>query len=321
MSTRTGAATCVSDHRPHSRPCPNGPPSVSVAATSALADSDRGTLRELLRVAVPLVISSGSFSLMNVADRIFFTWLSPEALASSLPSGMVYWLIISLPMGIAVYTNTFIAQYDGAGRKDRVAASIWQGVFLAIVAGVALLAFEPLADPIFRLMGHPAAVQRYEREYFSILVWGAGPMLLAAVLSSFFSGRGQTRVVMWVNMFVALVNIVLNSLLVFGLGPFPALGVRGAAIGTVLAQATAAVMFAIMMFRICAREGYPLREQSGFDLSLVRRMLWFGLPNGVQFVVDVAGFVVFIAIVGHLVRRNWPRRRWPSISTHWRSFR
>ncbi len=125
-------------------------------------------------------------------------------------------------------------------------------------------------------------------------------MLLAAVLSSFFSGRGQTRVVMWVNLFVAGVNIALNAVLIFGRGPFPAMGVRGAALGTVVAQSTAAVLFAWIMIQTCREEHYPLREGRRFDMALLKRMLWFGLPNGVQFVLDVAGFVVFIALVGNL---------------------
>src|SRR5690349_12741127 len=96
-------------------------PSVSVAARDS-------TLRELLRVAVPLIISSGSQSLMHVIDRIFLTHSSVDAVAASLPSGVLYWAILSLPFGTAVYTNTFVAQYTGANRPDRVTAALWQGV-------------------------------------------------------------------------------------------------------------------------------------------------------------------------------------------------
>src|SRR5215218_5553285 len=88
---------------------------------------DAGTVWELLRVALPLIISSGSLSLMHVVDRMMLTWFDVNALAASMPAGMFHWTALGFPLGVAVYTNTFIAQYQGSGRKERVAASLWQG--------------------------------------------------------------------------------------------------------------------------------------------------------------------------------------------------
>ncbi|GIT30018.1 MAG: hypothetical protein Ct9H300mP1_20640 [Planctomycetaceae bacterium] len=63
---------------------------------------------------------------MYVVDRIFLTWHSPEALAAAMPASMVHWTLLSVPFGVAMYTNTFVSQYDGAHRPDRIAASLWQ---------------------------------------------------------------------------------------------------------------------------------------------------------------------------------------------------
>ncbi|MBX3439178.1 MAG: MATE family efflux transporter [Planctomycetaceae bacterium] len=264
-----------------------------------------GSVRELLEVAVPLIISSGSVSLMHVVDRVYLTWWSLDALAAALPAGLAFWAAISLPMGIAVYTNTFVAQYAGAGRKERLVASVWQGTYFAILAGLLMLGLNPLAARLFSWMGHEPAVQAYEIEYFSVMLWGAVPMLLAAVLSSYFSGRGRTRIVMAVNLFVALVNLVLDYILIFGIeGWVTPKGVWGAAFATVVAQATAAAIFAWLVFKSCHEESVPMWTLRRFDRELVGRMLWYGMPNGVQFVVDVSGFVVFIALVGHLGKRE-----------------
>ena len=118
-----------------------------------------GSLRELLAVAMPLVISSGSVTLMYVVDRIFLTWHSSEALAAAMPASMVHWSLLSIPFGVAMYTNTFVSQYDGAQRPDRIAASLWQAIYLAVVAGFLLALFTPLAGPIFEWGNHDPEVQ------------------------------------------------------------------------------------------------------------------------------------------------------------------
>ncbi|MGE3999549.1 MAG: MATE family efflux transporter [Planctomycetaceae bacterium] len=265
----------------------------------------RGSVRELLEVAVPLIISSGSVSLMHVVDRIYLTWWSLDALAAALPSGLCFWAAISLPMGIAVYTNTFVAQYNGAGRQGRLVACVWQGTYLALLTGLLMLGLLPFTAELFAWMGHEPAVQAYEVQYFSVMLYGAAPMILAAVLSSFFSGRGRTRIVMGVNLFVALVNVVLDYIMIFGVeGLIPPGGVRGAAAATVIAQAAAAAIFAWLVVKACREDGYPLWEHWRFDRELTGRMLWYGLPNGFQFVVDISGFVVFIALVGHLGKQE-----------------
>mgnify|MGYP003927364789 FL=1 len=82
-------------------------------------------MRELLQVAVPLILSSGSISLMHVVDRIFLTWYSPDALAAALPAGIMNWTLLALPVGLASYVNTFVAQYDGAGKRERVSQALW----------------------------------------------------------------------------------------------------------------------------------------------------------------------------------------------------
>jgi multidrug resistance protein, MATE family len=272
---------------------------------SVVSSPRRGSARELLEIALPLVISAGSLSLMHVVDRIYLTWWSTDALAASLPAGILFWTAISLPMGIALYTNTFVAQYDGAGRKDRVVASLWQGIGLAVLAGIVLLGLLPFTEGLFALMGHEPQVQAYEVEYFSIMLWGAGATILAAVLSSFFAGRGQTRVVMYVNGFVALVNVGLDYALIFGIdGLLPAMGVRGAALATVFAQYASVGLFTVLLIRECRASGYPLWEQRRFDRELSGRMLWYGMPHGIQFVVDVAGFAIFIALVGTIGSRE-----------------
>src|SRR5690606_36186406 len=152
----------------------------------------------LLHVAVPLIFSSGSVSLMHVIDRVFLTWDSTDALSASLPAGMVFWTLLSLGIGTAAYVNTFVAQYVGAGRDDRLGDALWQGIYFALGFFVLMLDCSTLSSTSFGWVGHSTEVQRVEIEYFAILVLGGLPTLVATALSCYYSGRSKTIVIMWV---------------------------------------------------------------------------------------------------------------------------
>ena len=205
--------------------------------------SKPGSCSELLRIAVPLVISSGTLSLMQVLDRMFLMWYSTDALAAAMPSGLLHWSLMSIAIGTAGYVNTFVAQYEGAGRPDRVAGAMWQGIYFCIFASAIMLFFLPCTEGIFRLVGHEKAVQDLECTYFRILCVGTAPFLFSAVLSCFYSGRGRTMTIMWVNLAATVINAALNYWLVFGGWGVPAMGIAGAGWATVIASCLGVAAF------------------------------------------------------------------------------
>ena len=185
---------------------------------------------EVLRLSVPLILSSGALSIQHFVDRMFLTWHSPEAIAAVTPAGMLSFSTMCLFIGTAVYVNTFVAQYYGARRYDRIGHALWQGIYVAVIGGVAHLFLIPFAGYIFSVVGHDDLVQHYEVLYFRILCLGAAPVIASSALSGFFSGRGETLPVMWVNVLATAVNLIMDYLLIFGNAGFPELGVAGAAL-------------------------------------------------------------------------------------------
>lgn len=259
-----------------------------------------GSFRELWQVALPLVLSSGSLSLTHVVDRVLLTWYSTEALAAATPAAIMHWTLISVLFGTGTYVNTFVAQYEGANRQDRVAAAVWQGVYLSLIGGVGILLFVPLAGPLFALIGHQPTVQTLEADYFQILCAGTLPIVLTTVLSCFYSGRGRTVVVLWVNLVVAAVNIGLDYCLIFGHGPFPQWGIRGAGVATVSAYCVGVLCFAVSISSLPESRRYSLWRHRRFNRELFGRLLRYGLPNGMQVFGELSAFALFIAFVGKL---------------------
>jgi MATE family multidrug resistance protein len=253
-----------------------------------------------LVIALPMIASSSSQTVAVVINRQFLTKYSEEALAAVLPAGMLAWTLVSIVYGTCQYANTFVAQFDGAKEPDRVAASVWQAAYLSVIGGAVLMLAGFLAEPIFRLVGHDPSVIPHEVEFFRVLAFGSIPPILAVSLSCFFSGRGRTAVLMWVNLAAALTNIVFDYFLIFGNGPFPELGIRGAAIATVLGSVVAVLLYAMLFFRRSMREQYGTWRNRGLDLELCRRFVKFGLPAGLHLFADVASFAAFMLLVGRL---------------------
>lgn len=261
----------------------------------------RGGYRELVRVAIPLILSTASFTVMHFMDRIMLTRYSDTTAAAATAAGVLSFGLMSFFMGVAGYTNTFIAQYYGATDRKMCAVSLWQGMyFVAIVSILFPLVFKPLGMIMLSWSGHEPAVLEAERIYFGILVAGVVFPLLNSVLGSFFSGRGDTWTVMWVNCVAALLNVVLNYCLIFGKGGLPEMGISGAAIATLSASCSSNIIYIFLIFRKPWCRLYGVSRYTAFRLSSFMQLLRYGGPSGISFGLDIMAFSFFILLIGRL---------------------
>ena len=125
-------------------------------------------------------------------------------------------------------------------------------------------------------------------------------MLIAAALSSFYSGRGKTWVIMLVDAGVTVVNLVLDFLWIFGYAGFPEMGIAGAGWATTVSLWLKVVILLLLVLQREHRENLQMWSGMRFDRPLFRRLIYFGGPSGVQMLLDVTGFTVFVVLVGHL---------------------
>lgn len=256
--------------------------------------------RQVLAISLPLVASMSSQTVMQFVDRLFLANYSVEAIAAAVPGGMLSFMFSSVFLGVSGYVNTFVAQYTGAGSPDRVGASLWQGIYFCFFSGLILAGLSMLAGPIFELSGHAPEVRPLEAIYFQILTAGAVFNLLTWCLGTFYLGRGLTKVVMIVNFIGAGLNIPLDYALINGWWIFPQWGIAGAGVATVASQAVMVVLYALVIFRPANDRAFAVWRSRAYDGELMRRLLRFGLPNGVQFFVQIAAFAFFFLIIGRL---------------------
>ena len=259
-----------------------------------------GGYRETLRVAWPLIISMGSFTLMQFTDRLFLAWHSAVSIQAALPAGILSFTMVSGFMALAGYANTFVAQYHGAGETGWCSRATAQGILLALASWPLTLALIPIGLWLLRVSGHAPAVLEEERAYFTILMLGCVSAPLTAALGGFFSGRGDTFTTMITNVIGNLLNIALDYAMIFGHWGFPAMGIRGAAWATVIAGFVSPALLFILFFSRRFNSTFQTRREFRYDPALMRRLIRFGLPAAAHLVLDVGAFTLFVLLTGRL---------------------
>ncbi len=275
---------------------------LSETPTDATPAHPRGGSRELLKLAIPLILANSFTTIQFTVDRAFLSQYDPDAMGASMPAALVFWLFQSMIFGTASYTSTFVAQYTGANRPERVGPAVWQGIYFALVSGVAFFLLWFAAPYMFdrNLTNHSAKQSILELDYFRSLCGAALPMGIVAAISGFFSGRGDSWTVMIVNAVGTIVNIGLDYLLIFGNFDFPAMGIVGAGYATVLGSWASAGFALWVFFRPKYREQFATVRGWRLEGDLMRRLLKYGLPSGMQWSLEAISFTLFTIFVGRL---------------------
>ncbi len=255
---------------------------------------------EVLKIAFPLILSTGSHTVQMFVDRMFLSWYDTNAMSGSMFAGMMSFTIFSLFLGTTSYANTFVAQYDGSQQYRRIGAAVWQGIYFALLAGAVMYAISFASGFFVELAGHSPQVRNFENIYFKIITRWSIFALLATALSSFYTGRGKTWTVMLVNIVATAVNILLDYAMIFGKWGLPGMGVAGAAWATILSAIFSVVIFAVLICRKEYRIKYATLCGWFFDGKLFKRLMRFGLPSGIHFHLDMLGFTIFLTFIGRM---------------------
>ncbi len=259
-----------------------------------------GGYREVLAIAIPLILSTGAWSLLLFVDRMFLSWYSSAAIAAAMPAGMSSFAMLCLFIGTSAYVNTFVAQYYGAREEANIGVIVWQGIYFSALSIVIIIPAYFFAEYYFASIGHTQVVQELEIVYFKVLMFSAVFVVLNNTLSSLFSGLGKTLIVMWVSVLITVINIVLDYVLIFGRLGFPVMGIRGAAIATNIAIICGSMVLLMLVFQKKYRQRFHLGHVWRFDKKIFKRLIYYGLPNGLRLFIDMSSFTAFLMFIGIL---------------------
>lgn len=251
----------------------------------------------VILLAIPMVLEMAMESVFAVVDVFFVSRLGADAVATvGLTESlmiMIYTLAMGLGIGATAMVSRRIGERDPDGAARAAMQAIWLGVLLAVAFGVIGVVFAP---QLLRLMGAEEGVLRTGTTFTRVMLGGNISVLMLFLINAIFRGAGDAAIAMRTLWLANLINMTLGPCLIFGLGPFPELGVTGAAIATTTGRATGALYALSRMLRPGARI-HLATSHLQFDPTVMWRLIKLSASGTFQIFIGSASWVLLIRIV------------------------
>src|SRR6266550_4083155 len=253
--------------------------------------------RAILLLAIPMVLEMAMESIFAVTDVFFVGRLGPDAVAAVGLTESMLTLVYALAMGLGIGTTAVVARRIGEKDREGAANAAVQSVFLGIGGAVLLgglgVAFAP---HLLGLMGASPAVLRIGSGYTRVMLGGEATIVVLFVVNAVFRGAGDAAISMRVLWLANAINIVLGPCFIFGLGPFPELGVTGAAVATTIGRASGAVYAISRLLRPGSRIAVG-RRHLRVDVPVMRTVGRLSGSGAFQSIVGMASWIGLVRIV------------------------
>lgn len=241
-----------------------------------------------------------SQTIMWTVDSAMVGHVGKTELAAVGLGGLMVFTLYSFLIGLSYSINTYVSQSFGARNYHRCARYLWQGLYLALASGAFILLIRQFNPWTIDVLGPDPAVRPLCLTYADIRMLSGPFFIIHYYYSNFFRGIGNTRTPMKVAIFANLTNIVIDYFLIFGNGPFPALGVEGAAWATFIANLLSAGILCAVSLSRPYRTRFETHRHWRFRFGDVRKLLQLGTPIGLHYLLDIGSFLVFSAYVGRM---------------------
>jgi MATE family multidrug resistance protein len=211
--------------------------------------------------------------------------------------GLANTVLTSFFVGLVGYVTALAAQYHGAGRPKMCTRATTQALYLSLASYPILLVFVPVIRYVFEVTGQDPSLASLATTYARLLLMGSVFMILRTALGSFFIGIGNSRVVMFANIASTLVSVPFNYVFIFGNFGMPELGISGAALGTNFGSFFGFAVLLVYYLRETSRAPFQATQPWRFVPDIMKRLLRFGLPAGVEPFLTWFAFNVFVQIM------------------------
>ena len=261
-------------------------------------DYTTGSIGRALRLlAIPMMLEMSMESVFSVVDIIFVSRLGTDAVAAVGITEALITVLYAVAIGLGVGVTAMVSRRIGAKRPDAAASvtgqAIWLGAVLSVVIGVAGATF---AEDMLRLMGASTNVVETGKGFTAVLLGGSASILYLFILNAAFRGAGDAAVALRSLWLANGINIVLDPCLIFGLGPFPELGVTGAAIATTIGRGVGVLYQLWYLLDGRGRLDFQLRHLR-VETALIARMLVISLGGIGQFLISTSSWIGVMRIV------------------------
>jgi len=261
-------------------------------------DYTAGSLgRGIVLLAIPMVLEMGMESIFAVVDVFWVSRLGPDAVATVGLTESIMTLVYTAAMGLSIGVAAVVARRIGERRPDAASEAAVQGIALGLgVAAVVAAVGITLAPRLLAVMGASPAVTAIGSGYTRMLLGGSATVLLLFLINAIFRGAGDAAIAMRVLWLANAINILLGPCLIFGLGPFPRLGVTGAAVATTIGRGTGVLYQLYRLTRGDARVAVQ-RAHVALRPALMANLVRLSGSGTFQVLVGTASYVGLVRIM------------------------
>ena len=237
--------------------------------------NEKKILPLVLSMSMPMVLSMLVNALYNIVDSYFVAKISDEAMTALSLVYPLQLLETAVAVGFGVGINAIAAFYLGAKNDGKANDSVSVGLVLSFVHGILLMAFNLLFAPTFlRMFSKDNLVIEYGRTYSYVVFAFTVPYTIAITYEKIFQAEGQMKVSMFSMICGCVANVILDPLMIFGIGPFPRMGIAGAALATGIGQI---IVYLLLYFKLKLPLKVQFRKEM-FDKELCLHIYGVGVP-------------------------------------------
>ena len=271
----------------------------AVLARLGLVDREMAT--DATDLAAPVMVTGGLRILLRLADFLMVGVALGDAAIAGLELGFQYYFVgFGLSLAISSGTISVVSRLQGAGESESADLAVKQSLWLALLISAPLTLVSWLyPEALVDVLTNDPATITFGATYLSIVMLSMAPRFWSMVAARALAGSADTRTPMYVRLLSLPTNVALNAVLIFGVGPFPELGIAGAAWGTAIANTLAATIFLVLLASGRYAVHLPLRGPQ-FDVGLIAEILRVALPlTGMRLLQTFARFP-FLFVLGVL---------------------
>ncbi len=262
------------------------------------------TPKLLLKLGWPIMLASLLDTVYQLVDTFWLGRLSGgeggNSVAALQISFPIIWFLVAFIMGFSMAGVAFVSQFNGAGRIDEADKAGAQVLSLALISGVVSSALLFIAGgKVLSFVTSDAAILKASSEYITVLAVGLPFMFINGVFRSLLTSTGNSFTPMVITIISNIINVILDPFFITGIGPIPAMGVKGAAIATVISGVFSALVAVYYLFE--GKKGISINLKNMVpDLLWIKKVVKVGFPAAVGHSAEALGFVILSFIIGQL---------------------
>jgi putative MATE family efflux protein len=265
----------------------------------------KNTYSRIIGIAYPIILGHLAENVINITDTIFVGRLGDVPLGAVGLGSLYYYTFVLIALGLAMGAQILIGRrngekdYHGIGRLMDTALATFAGI--AVVLFITLKLFSPM---LLHWLVKGEEVYQLTLQYVSIRSYGILFIALSVVFRAFYIGITKTRVIVWITLVMALVNVLFNQLLIFGYAGFPVMGIRGSATASLIAEFMAVAGYITYTFFRKGNEKYSLFRFNRTDKDTALSILKVGFPIMLQSWISVASWFLFFMFIERMGARS-----------------